>query len=140
MKKLLFLAIVCLLMLNSCSSDDDSPNSNEPQVVNITFEVTTSRNSEAIITTTINNDTETDNANNLPYSRTYAQTEVDSGTFLELTYLENGSYAASSGGGSSWTDYTATLNISVNNTVVSTQTFDITETTTGIRRIDFTFE
>lgn len=73
MKKLILLtfAIVSLTM-TSCSSNDDSGN-NDSQTENVKFEVTTSRNTSAIIASTIKNDTQTDDVDNLPFSITYAQ-------------------------------------------------------------------
>ena len=78
-------AIACCLVLmgcliqSSCASDDSNPE--YPKTVNIKFEVTTTRNSEAIITLTLNNQTETVVVESLPFSNTYAQTSVDAGTF-----------------------------------------------------------
>lgn len=133
MKKLITLTFA-ILTLTSCSSDDDSGNSGS-QTVNIKFEVITSRNTDAIITTTINNDTQTDEVEDLPFNRTVAQQEVESGDYLKLTYLENGTYAPIP---PNWTDYTATLTIYINNNVVKTQDFEIVSNT-GIVQIEYTF-
>ncbi|MEH1007049.1 hypothetical protein [Winogradskyella sp. ECml5-4] len=142
MKKILLLVfVISSLTFNSCSSDDNSSNGSEyPKTVNIKFEVIASRNSEAIINRTINNDTQIDNADNLPYTFSYTQTEVNNGTYLKMTYLENGNYTATTGGGTSWTDYTAELNIYVDNLIVKTQTFNITASDFGVKEIDYTFE
>ena len=142
MKKILviLLVVVSTFSMTSCSSDDDNAggNSNYPQTVNIKFDIITTRDSEAIVNRTLNNNTETDNVQNLPYSYTYAQQQVNQGTYLKLTFKDDGSYAIGTGG-SSWTDYSAELKISVGDNVVKTQTFDITEGV-GIVQIDYTFE
>ncbi|HPF12379.1 MAG TPA: hypothetical protein PLP62_13055 [Flavobacteriaceae bacterium] len=136
-------AIACCLVLmgcliqSSCASDDSNPE--YPKTVNIKFEVTTTRNSEAIITLTLNNQTETVVVESLPFSNTYAQTSVDAGTFLKLTYLENGIYVSGTGGVNSWTDYSAQLTITVGSEVVKSQSFEVTENT-GILQIDYTFQ
>lgn len=139
MKKLLLIPILILnLILTACSSDDDSGDTG-PQTVNITLEITTSRNTEAIVTRTLNNDTQTENLNSLPYSFTYAQQEVSTGTYLKLTFLENGTYAVGPNG-SSWTDYTTELRILVGNDVVESETFTVTESNAGtVRQIEYTF-
>ncbi len=144
MKKIvLFAFVISSLIVASCSSDDDSnpvETSEYPQTVNIKYEVTTSRNSEAIITTTIDNDTQTETINNLPFDTSKIQVEVNNGTYLKLTYLEDGSYIATSDGQTSWTDYEAVLNIYVNNEKVKTATFNITENNSGVKTIDYTFQ
>ncbi|MCB0742974.1 MAG: hypothetical protein KDC67_03655 [Ignavibacteriae bacterium] len=139
MKKLIVIPILILsLILTACSSDDDSGDTG-PQTVNITLEITTSRNTEAIVTRTLNNDIQTENLNNLPYSFTYAQQEVSTGTYLKLTFLENGSYDVGPNG-SSWTDYTTELKILVGNNVVESETFTVTESSAGtVRQIEYTF-
>jgi uncharacterized protein YxeA len=140
MKKLLLIVLVAFsFSITSCSSDDDSANGNNyPQTVNIKFDISTTRNSDAIINRTLNNNTETDEITSLPYSFTYAQQEVNQGTYLKLTFQDNGVYAATNEG-STWTDYDAELKITVGNNVVKTQTFEMTEGT-GIVQIDYTFE
>ena len=141
MKKLilLVLTIICIPVMSCSSSDDSSGGSTYPQTVNIKYEVTTSRNSSAIITTTLDNDTDSNTVDNLPFSETYAQTLVNNGSYLKLTYLEDGAYAVGPNG-SSWTDYTAELKISVGNNVVKSETFNITEGNSGVVLIDYTFE
>ncbi len=47
-KKLFLFVFFCSLTIVACSSDDDSSNPPRSQVVNITFDITTSRNTEAI--------------------------------------------------------------------------------------------
>jgi uncharacterized protein YpmS len=85
MKKLLLIVLVAFsFSITSCSSDDDSANGNNyPQTVNIKFDISTTRNSDAIINRTLNNNTETDEITSLPYSFTYAQQEVNQGTYLK---------------------------------------------------------
>ena len=141
MKKILFLMLLMCSITYSCLPDDSDSGAEPagPTISNIKFEVTTTRNSEAIITTTINNDTETDEVENLPFSRTYAQVELESGIYFKLTFLENGTYSASSGGETSWTDYTAVLTISIDNVVVRTEIFNINEDNAStVREIDLT--
>ena len=140
MKKLLLtLIVVASFSITSCSSDDDnSGGNNYPQTVNIKFDITTTRNSEAIINRTLDNDTEIDQVTSLPYSFTYAQQEVNEGTYLKLTFQDNGTYAVGPSG-STWTDYDAELKISIGNNVVKTETFEITSGG-GIVQIDYTFE
>lgn len=55
---LILLAILNITTL-SCSSDNGSSGGNNyPKTLNIKFEITTTRNSEAIVNRTLNNDTE----------------------------------------------------------------------------------
>lgn len=140
MKKLVltFIVIASFSMLSCSSDDDNSGGSNFPKTVNIKFDITTTRNSEAIVNRTLNNDTEIDFVPSLPYSFTYAQQEVNEGTYLKLAFQDNGTYAIDETG-SSWTNYTAELKISVGNNVVKTETFEITEGI-GVVQIDYTFE
>ncbi|WP_298903655.1 hypothetical protein [uncultured Psychroserpens sp.] len=141
MKKILLLMLFVCSITYSCLPDDSDSGAEPdgPTISNIKFEVTTTRNTEGIITTTINNDTETEEVENLPYSRTYAQVELESGIYFKLTFLENGTYSASSGGGTSWTDYTAVLTISIDNVVVRTEIFNINEDNAStVREIDLT--
>lgn len=138
MKK--FILIICVsvsMLFTSCSSDDSS-DGNNTQTTNIKYEITTSRNSSAIITVTLNNETQTEEVDNLPYSITYAQTEVSNGTYVKLTYLENGDYVVTPQG-SSWTDYTAELKIYSGENVIKSEVFTITENNSGIKTIDYTF-
>ncbi|MDG5492495.1 hypothetical protein [Psychroserpens sp. SPM9] len=138
MKKSLFAILFFSCLIISCIPDDsDSGGDDGPITANIRFEVVTTRNSEAVITTTIDNETDTENVENLPFSLTYSQTEIEAGTYLRLTYLENGSYSVSEEG-SSWTDYSAVLTIYINNSVAATETFDITEDNSGVKQIDLT--
>lgn len=140
MKKLFLIpALILSIVLTSCSSDDDSGDSGS-QTANIKVEIITSRNTSAIVTRTLNNDTQTNDIENLPYSFTYAQQNVSTGTFVKLTFLEDGDYSSSTGGGNSWTDYTAELKISVDNNTVSTQNFSVNQSNSGeIKQIDYTF-
>ncbi|MEH6536439.1 MAG: hypothetical protein V7719_08615 [Psychroserpens sp.] len=138
MKKLLLLAILVLSVTYSCTPDDsDSGAIDGPITANIRFEVVATRSSEAIITTTIDDETETEEVESLPFNKTFSQTEVELGTFLQLTYLENGTYNVTPDG-SSWTDYTVILTIYINNTAASIGTFVITEGDSEVKQIDFT--
>ena len=138
MKKFLLLAILVLSVTYSCLPDDsDSGADDGPITANIRFEVVTTRNSEAIIKTTIDNETDTEEAENLPFNKTYAQTEVEAGTYLKLSFVENGTYVVTNEG-SSFTDYTAILNIYLNNVLAATESYDITEGDTGVKQVDFT--
>lgn len=138
-KTLLVLFVISSFSITSCSRDNDSSSSKEyPRTVNIKFEITTTRNSDAIINRTMDNETKTDDLTSLPYSFTYVQQEVNEGAYLKLVYRDNGVYVVSDTG-SSWTDYDAVLSISVENEVVETKTFQMTEGL-GIVQIDYTFE
>lgn len=142
-KNILLISLVILgFLVSSCSSDDSNSDgdngSSFPQTVNIKFDIITTRNSEAIITRTLNNDTETVLVPSLPYSFNYAQQEVNQGTYLKLTFQDNGTYLAGPSG-STWTDYNAELKISVGNNVVKAETFEMTSDG-GIVKIDYTFE
>lgn len=135
----LILLTISNLTIISCSSDNGSSDGNNyPKIVNIKFEITTSRNSEAIVNRTLNNDTEADFVGSLPYSFTYAQQEVNENDYLKLTYQDNGIYFVDENG-SNWTDYNAVLKILVDNSVVEIQTFEIIEGS-GAVYIDYTFE
>jgi len=139
MKKTLFLIAILSLTLTSCSSDDNKSDENEyPKAVNIKFDITTTRNSDAIINRTIDNQTETENVTSLPYSFTYAQQEVNLGTYVKLTFADNGTYIITPQG-STWTDYDAELKITVGTEVVKTQTIQITEGIGNVQ-VDYTFE
>lgn len=131
MKKLIALTIA-IFSLISCSSNSDS--GDDTQTVNIKYEVITSRNAVAIITRTINNGNQTEEVDTMPYSFTYAQQEVSTGDYLKLTYTDNSTFAP----GETWTNYTATLNIYVNNTIVKTQSFTITGSSSLVQ-IEYTF-
>lgn len=141
MKKILFLAVLVLSVCYSCIPDDSDSGADPdgPITANIKFEVVATRNSEAVITTTIDNTTETENADSLPFSLTYAQTEIETGTYLKLSFLENGTYNVTPEG-SSWTDYTAILTIYIDNAAVKTESFEITEGDSGVKQIDLTIE
>ena len=136
-KTALIIVLIVSLFTLSCSKKDSD--SEYPKTVNIKFDVTTSRNTEAIISTTLNNETETENVDSLPFSITYAQTEVDEGTYLKLSYKEDGIYTSGTGGIDTWTDYTAELKIYVDNQVVKTQSFEISENV-GLIQVDYTFQ
>ncbi len=137
MKKIFFLLIAFTgISLLSCS-DEDPIIEEYPKTVNIKFEITTTRNTAAIIDRTFNNDTQTDEVEDLPYSFTYAQQEVNRGSYFKLNYKENGDYP-SEPGSSSWTDYDATLKILVDDEVVKNETFMI-QIGTGIVEVDYTF-
>ncbi|MCD2260485.1 hypothetical protein [Psychroserpens luteolus] len=140
MKKILLLVVLMCSINYSCLPDDSDSGADPdgPVISNIRFEVTTTRNTAAIITTTINNDTQTDEVENLPFSLTYAQVEIESGTYFQLTFLENGVYNVTPEG-SSWTDYTAVLNIYIDEVLVRTDIFNVNEDNAStIREIDLT--
>ncbi len=128
---------MCLstLSLISCSKSD----SEYPKTVNIKYEITTTRNTEATITRTVNNDIQTEIVESLPYSFTYAQEKVEKGTYLKLTFLESGQYEAGQNG-SSWTDYEATLNILVDEELVKSETFPVIEFESKVELVEYTFE
>lgn len=137
MKKFLLLAILALSVTYSCIPDDsDSGADDGPITANIRFEVVATRNTEAIIETTIDDVTDTEEADSLPFNLTYPQTEVEAGTYLQLTYLENGTYNVTPDG-SSWTDYSVILTIYLNNIAAASETFDVVEGD-GVKQIDFT--
>lgn len=141
MKKILTFAILLSsIFIASCSSDDDNSNGNNyPQTLNIKYEITTTLNRESIINQTLNNNTETFITSSFPYSHTYAQQEVNQGTYLKLSYQDDDVVLIGTGSGSSWVDYEAELKIFVNNNIVKAETFTIEEAT-GTVEIDYTFE
>jgi len=139
MKKILFLLTIVGFTIASCSSDDDnSGGNNYPKTVNIKFDITTTRNSEAIVNRTLDNDTQTDNITSLPYSFSYTQQEVNLGTYLKLTYADNGVYIVTPQG-SNWTDYDVELKITIGTEVVKTETIQITEGIGNVQ-VDYIFE
>lgn len=140
MKKFLLLILIALSTTFSCIPDDSDSGADPegPITANIRFEVSTTRETEAVITTTIDDVTDSENVTEFPFSLNYANTEVEVGTFLRLTFLEDGSYVVDDEG-SSWTDYTAVLTIFVNNIPAQTELFSITEEDAGLRDIVFTF-
>lgn len=135
MKKIVLISLLMsIISLTSCSSDDDNSGGSEyPQTVNIKFDISTTEYTEAIISRTLNNDTQTENIDNLPYSFTYAQQEVNQGTYLKLAFTDN----LTQDGGP--TSYEAELKISVGNEVVKSETFTITDVGETVL-IDYTFQ
>lgn len=131
------LSLLCI-SISSCTDCDDDSGSTAQQIMNITYEVTTTRNTEAIINRTLDNNTIMDRVSSLPYNYTYTQQPVTSGTYSKISFQDDGSYAVTSSG-SSWTDYTATLVIRADNNIVKTQDFQITENT-GTVLIEHTFQ
>ncbi|WP_179016796.1 hypothetical protein [Winogradskyella forsetii] len=91
MKKILtLLLVISSLYLTSCSSDDDNSSGNEyPKTVNIKYDITTTQYTDAVVTRTLDNDTQTENFDSFPYSYTYVQQEVNQGTYLKLTFMHN---------------------------------------------------
>ena len=137
MKKILtLLLVISSLYLTSCSSDDDNSSGNEyPKTVNIKYDITTTQYTDAVVTRTLDNDTQTENFDSFPYSYTYVQQEVNQGTYLKLTFMHN---LAQTGGVD---DYEAELKITVGNEVVKSETFMITDNDLGVtKQIDYTFE
>lgn len=130
----LIFILASIISLTSCSSDDDNSGGNEyPKIVNIKFDITTTESTEAIISRTLNSDTQTENIDTLPYSFTYAQQEVNQGTYLKLSFTDN---LAQDGGP---TSYEAELKISVGNEVVKSETFTITDVGETVL-INYTFQ
>lgn len=137
--RFLILVSILVVLLPSCSPDENDPNVNEyPKLENLKFDVITSRNTDAIISRTLNNDTEIDTIESLPYSYTYVEEEVNQNTYLKLVYAENGVYVAGEGI-SNWTDYTTELKILVGNEVVKSEMFTVEEGGGNVQ-IDYTFE
>ena len=137
MKKILtLLLVISSLYLTSCSSDDDNSSGNEyPKTVNIKNDITTTQYTDAVVTRTLDNDTQTENFDSFPYSHTYSQQVVNQGTYLKLTFMHN---LAQTGGVD---DYEAELKITVGNEVVKSETFMITDNDLGVtKQIDYTFE
>ncbi len=138
MKKLLLILLVAsCFSITSCSSDDDnSEGNNYPQTVNIKFDITTTQYTYAVVSRTLNNDTQTEeDFDSFPYSFTYVQQEVNQGTYLKLTFMHD---LGQDGG---FDDYEAELKITVENEVVKSETFMITNDDLGVtKQIDFTFE
>ncbi|WP_299336002.1 hypothetical protein [uncultured Psychroserpens sp.] len=143
MKKLLLLAVLVSCISYSCIPDDSDSGADPegPITANIRFEVVTSRSTDAIITTTIDETTETENVDEsgLPYSKTIADVELESGTFIRLAFLEDGSYVVTPEG-SSWTDYNVILSIFADNVLARTETFLVTEDDSGTKQIILNFE
>jgi len=133
MKKLIpfFLTILCIT-LYSCSFDEEPTT----RTVNIKFDVSTSRNTEAMIDRTIDDDIQSESVENMPYSFTKTQQVIDVGTFLKLAYLESGEYLATSSGETTWTDYSLTLSILIDDEIVETETFEINQSS-GVKAIEY---
>lgn len=137
MQKTSILVITFLYFIfSSCSKDDDTT-SNYPRVSNIKYEVITSKNTSATITSTLNNNAESHFVDNLPFSIVYAQTDINQGTYIKLTFQE---ISTGIGGNPNWEDYTAELRIYENSEIIKSQIFDITLDNFGIKSIDYTFE
>jgi len=132
----LFITFLCLIFL-SCSKNDDNNTNNYPRVSNIKYEIITSKNTSAEITTTLNNEEQSHYADDMPFSIVYAQTDINQGTYVKLTFQE---ISTGIGGSTNWEDYTAELRMYENNDIIKTQTFDITLDNLGVKSIDFAFE
>ncbi len=116
----------------SCSSDDEM-GSEYPKVVNVKFEVTTSSNVFGNVTTTINNESESDVTSSFPYSKAVTQLEVEQGTYLKLTFEDeslcpNGNNC----------DFDTELSILVDDVIVQSDMFRIMQGQSVVR-IDYTF-
>jgi len=125
---LISLLLLSVFVISSCSKDD---NSEYPKTVNIKFEITTSSNPYATVTTTINNTSEIEEIENFPFSRAYTQQEVNVGTYLKLTF-EDGDNPCQDGDDCS---YAAELVILVDEEIVKKESFD----DVTVAFIDYTF-
>jgi len=118
-----------LLTFFSCKSDDDSNQSEYPKTVNIKFEVVSDASLGGDFTTVIDNDSQ-DHFSGFPFSFSSTQQEVNIGTYLKLIYSQNIS---------PFDEHNAELRILVNNELVVSETFFITEdNNSGF--IEYTFQ
>ncbi|MFC0605213.1 hypothetical protein [Winogradskyella pulchriflava] len=130
-KVLLFVITLSFLTLNSCSSssDDDSGGSNYPQTVNIKFEALANTGGNLqVLATTIDNDSE-DHLETLPFSYTYAQQEVNIGTYLKVQFQTQSFTIGEE----------IELKILVDNQSVKSEVFTITQEN-QVGSIEYTFE
>ena len=137
MKYLLFLPLAFLMFaLNSCSSDDSSDGDDNPSTANITFNVELSDSRGGIVTTKIQNSTETNENASFPFSETFVNQSVSANSFLELEYQKGNVVSCDTC--PAYQEYTATLTILIDADTVVTQTFTIAEDTQVVR-VNHTF-
>ncbi len=134
-----FLFTASILLFTACKSDDEYP-----KTVNIKFEISTSNNPEAEITTTINNNSEIEEIESFPYSRAYTQQEVTAGTYLKLTLDDRSDCATiedptDPNPNPTNCDFRADLSILIDNEVVKTGSFEL-NSDVNLVLIDYTFD
>lgn len=120
MKK--FFSIFILAIALSCSSDDDggtTGDSDFPKTTTINFEVLTTANRDASITTTINDVDDIELSSLSPYIKAYENRVVSLQTAFKLKYEDLSS--------TPFVDYQATLRIKDINDIIKTQTFNVTQ-------------
>jgi len=115
----------------SCKSDDDSTSQSEyPKTVNIKFEVLSETNAGVLtITTTIDNDSQ-EHLGSFPFSFAATQQEATIGTYIKLTYYN---------GNGPLEEHEAELRIYVNDEIVSSETFSVSESN-NLVFIEYTFQ
>ena len=125
------LAVITLLVLLSCSSDDD-PRDNYPQSKNISFSVTSSDNNRQSVITLDMQGEDIDisafssSESHLPFTKDYLNQTITFSTILNITYRDN------SGGevGVPFEPYTIKLSISANSETIVEKEITITESGT----------
>jgi hypothetical protein len=130
--KFIFLAIVLSTIL-SCSSDDDSGNTD--QTGTIKFEAIVSQSRNASIITLIDSNTETTTDPAFPFIKVYSDTSTATGTTLQLNFTDTSIRFD----GATFS-YDLELRISVDNVVVKSQTFTVDETDTSSLSITYVIE
>ena len=141
-KILIAFFVTLTISIISCSSDDENPVNEYPKTVNIKFEITTSNNPEATVTTTINNDSNSEEISGFPYSQAFTQQEINIGSYLKLTLEDMSDCPVISdpqNPGTNNCDYTAELSILIDEEVIKTESFELT-TGVGTVLIDYTVE
>lgn len=115
----LFLAVFCSISI-SCSSDDNSIK--DVKTGNVKFEVLVSQNRDSKIVTKINSVSTSEINQLFPYSKSYSNVELKSGTVLEVIFVDNTSIVS----GSTFS-YNLELKIAIDNVYVKTETYTVTE-------------
>ena len=134
------LAVITLLLIISCKSDDD-PRDNYPQSKNISFSATSSDNNrQSVITHGIQGEgidisAFSSSELHLPFTKDYLNQTIAFSTALSITYRDN------SGGevGVPFDPYTIKLNISADSETIVEKEITITESGTT-DSVLFTFE
>lgn len=120
MKKIF--SILILAIVFSCSSDDDggtTGGSAFPKTTTMNFEVSTTENRDANITTTIDDVDVLEFSVASPYIKAYENRVVSLLTMFKLNYVDSSPMP--------FVAYQATLSIKDINNIVKTQSFNVTE-------------
>ena len=114
-------SILILAIVFSCSSDDGGVTGGSafPKTTTINFEVTTTDNRDASITTTVNDVDVLELSSSSPYIKPYENIVVSLQSTFKLNYVDLSPMP--------FVEYQATLSIKDINDIVKSQTFTVSE-------------